>query len=185
LAVTLTPISARRYGAIHHEGFHLAVPDVAALPAATLSPAVKTRSRLHWYLADRLAAEAYSGAVAVLADGAGGLTETNLGNLFVVSGGSVRTPPADHVLPGLSRRFLIGLAESVGIPVVEAPIFPKDLLKADEAFVTSSVICVAPVTKFEGVEIGNGQAGPLTTRLLDEWSRRVGVSIAEQFLAAQ
>lgn len=183
LAITLTPISSRNYGPIHEAGFHLAVPPVAALPVATLPRSLKTRSRLHWHVADRLAAERHPGAVAVLADADGALTETNLGNLFLVRSGELVTPPAERVLPGISRAYVIELAEELGVSVTEADISPDDLRGADEAFVTSSVICLAPVTRFEGRAVASGGRGPVTSRLLGAWSDRVGADIATQLSA--
>ena len=57
-------------------------------------------------------------------------------------------------------------------------------MNADEAMLTSTPYCLAPVTKINGAPIGSGQVqGPVFRRLMQAWSQRVGVDIIEQILA--
>jgi branched-chain amino acid aminotransferase len=37
-----------------------------------------------------------------------------------------------------------------------------------------------PATRFNGLTVGDGRVGPVTRRLLEAWSRRVGLDIAAQ-----
>ena len=69
---------------------------------------------------------------------------------------------------------------SLGNPVVEADIEPYDVRAADEAWFTSTTICMVPVTRFDFRPIGNGHPGPVYRQLLDAWSAEVGVDIAGQ-----
>ena len=72
------------------------------------------------------------------------------------------------------------LASSLGIPVHEADIEPYDVREADEAWWTSTTVCMMPVTLFNFQPIGDGKPGPIYLRLLDAWSKEVGVNIPAQ-----
>ncbi len=43
---------------------------------------------------------------------------------------------------------------------------PDDLRRADEVFLTSSVRSVLPVTRVDGLALGDGKAGAVTRRLM-------------------
>ena len=57
----------------------------------------------------------------------------------------------------------MGQRESGSDPV-EARLTREDLAAADEAFLSSSVAGVLPVTRFDGTPIGTGEPGPWTRR---------------------
>jgi branched-subunit amino acid aminotransferase/4-amino-4-deoxychorismate lyase len=50
--------------------------------------------------------------------------------------------------------------------VKEKSFFPKELVAADEAFISSSIREIAPVVTVDGVPIGTGRPGALTLTLL-------------------
>ena len=52
--------------------------------------------------------------------------------------------------------------------------------EADEAWFTSTTICMVPITRFNFQAVGDGQVGPVYRRLLAAWSEEVGVDIAAQ-----
>jgi branched-chain amino acid aminotransferase len=74
----------------------------------------------------------------------------------------------------------MALARKDGMDVIERNIEPYDVINADEAFYTSTAFSMMACTKFEGSPIGDGKMGPLTKRLLDNWSHDVGVDIVSQ-----
>ena len=75
---------------------------------------------------------------------------------------------------------MLELATELGIPTVETHLQSYDLATADEVFFTSTPYCIMPATRFNGLTVGDGKVGPVTRRLLDAWSRRVGVDIVGQ-----
>ena len=105
-------------------------------------------------------------------------------NIFVVRGGEILTPREKFVLPGVSRQAVIELARAEGIPLVETDIDLYDAYNADEAFLTSTSLCICPVTKLNGVAIGpEGQVwGPVTQRLADAYQRLVDYDFVGQYL---
>jgi D-alanine transaminase len=68
------------------------------------------------------------------------------------------------VLPGTTRGWLLRWAVAAGLTPTEALLTSRDLVEADEAFVSSSVAGVLPVTRFDGHAIGPGLPGPWTER---------------------
>jgi branched-chain amino acid aminotransferase len=74
------------------------------------------------------------------------------------------------------------LAATLGIPFVERDSQTYHAVNADEAFLTSTPYCLMPVTKINGLAIGDGKPGPIFRRLLDAWSQLVGVDIQRQIV---
>jgi branched-chain amino acid aminotransferase len=56
-------------------------------------------------------------------------------------------------------------------------------MNADEAFLASTPYCLMPVTKINGVPVGDGKPGPLFRRLISAWSELVGLDIQAQIQA--
>lgn len=83
------------------------------------------------------AAEGYDDCL--LLNERGELAECTSANIFAVRKGELLTPPLDSgALPGVSRKHLLQLAITAGIPVRETALLPADLATADEVFISSS-----------------------------------------------
>lgn len=77
------------------------------------------------------------------------------GNLFMLMENKLITPPiTEGCLNGIMRKQVIHLAKQLEIEVVEEPISPFDLQKADELFITNVIIGIQPVTKYRRKEFG-------------------------------
>ena len=62
---------------------------------------------------------------------------------------------------------------------------PNDLASADEVILTSTPMCLLPVTRFNGKTIGTGLPGEIFHQLLAAWNQMAGLDIvrqAEQFM---
>src|SRR4029079_19785550 len=68
------------------------------------------------------------------------------------------------ILPGTTRSWLLAWGERVGTRALEGLLTRADLIAADEAFLSSSVAGILPVTRFEGAPIGDGTPGNWTLR---------------------
>ena len=88
------------------------------------------------------------------------------------------------MLPGVSRQTVIDLAKPGRPAVREADIDLYDAYNAREVFLTSTSLCICPVTKVNGIEIGpKGQVwGPVTQRLADAYQRLVDHDFVGQYL---
>ncbi len=90
------------------------------------------------------------------------------------------TPRLDGVLPGISQLTLFEIADELGVPRSEDDLTPEEFAAADEAFFTSTSICMLPMVSLDGRPLGAGGPGPLCNQILTAWGARVGVDIAEQ-----
>ena len=72
------------------------------------------------------------------------------GNLFILMGNKLITPPiSEGCLNGIMRKQIISLAKQIdSVEVIEAAISPFDLQKADELFITNVIIGIQPITKY-------------------------------------
>lgn len=106
---------------------------------------------------------------AILCNAEGQVAEGSTSNLFLVIDGRVCTPSiASGLLAGITRDLVIRLLDTrLGLQVVERAVQGDELARADELFLTSSIRGVMPVTKLDGVAVGDGTAGPLTRRVID------------------
>nr|WP_299172657.1 aminotransferase class IV [uncultured Allomuricauda sp.] len=76
------------------------------------------------------------------------------GNLFLVKDGKVKTPPLnDGCLDGIVRKKLLEILTSLEeTDVTEESISPFELQKADELFITNSILGIVPITKYRKKE---------------------------------
>jgi branched-subunit amino acid aminotransferase/4-amino-4-deoxychorismate lyase len=104
----------------------------------------------------------------LLLDGPGGcVTESAVGNLLVVRGGAVSTPPVGTVLDGISLGVARELCDALGVPFAERPLTPADCRAADEMMLVGTGFGLAGVRSFDGMAIPF--PGPLTRRLRPAW----------------
>ena len=97
----------------------------------------------------------------------GHVTEGTSNTAFIVLDENrlITRPLSNAVLPGITRRTILKLAET-GAITVEERLFTVDEAKgASEAFLTSASSFVMPIVEIDGAMIGGGQPGPVTRKL--------------------
>ncbi|RXG11304.1 branched-chain amino acid aminotransferase [Leeuwenhoekiella aestuarii] len=89
------------------------------------------------------------------------------GNLFLVKGSVIKTPPLeDGCLRGIMRKQLIEILKKLeNFTIEEASISPFELQKADELLVTNSIIGIQPITKYRKKTYANNVAKELLGKL--------------------
>ncbi len=102
---------------------------------------------------------------ALLLDAEGYVMEGSGENIFIVRDGTVYTPDLTSALDGITRKTVMGLADGLGIQVVEKRITRDEVYIADEAFFTGTAAEVTPIREVDGRSIGKGTRGPITERL--------------------
>ncbi len=95
----------------------------------------------------------------------GQVLEASTSNFFMVKNKTLFTPK-NEVLEGVTRKLVIKLAKENKIKVVEKNITLKEVLEADECFVTATDKEVLPVVKIDNQIIGAGYPGEQTKKLL-------------------
>ena len=89
------------------------------------------------------------------------------GNLFMLTENKLITPPiSEGCLNGVMRKQIIAIAKKMdSVTVLESPISPFDLQKADELFITNCIIGIQPITKYRKKEFEVRMAKQLIEKL--------------------
>jgi branched-chain amino acid aminotransferase len=168
IAIQAWPVVAPRPDHLAN-GLHLVASAVRRDPRNPLAT-LKTTSRADYVYA-RLEARRAGADDALFLTIDERLSEGTTANIFLVRRSAedglleLATPSLDcAILPGTTRSWLLAWGPRVGLRPVEGWLTGSDLTAADEAFLSSSVAGVLPVTRFDGAPIGNGAPGPWTLR---------------------
>lgn len=180
--VECVPLPLRARAALYRDGIRIMTPSVRRTPPAALSSRVKTQNYLNLVAADLEVKAQDPEAWAVLLDLAGNLTEGLGSNIFLVQDGALATPREQMVLSGISRETVIDLARDLGLTVVEKDLDLYDAYNADEAFLTSTSLCVCPISSVNGAPIGGAIPGPVTRQLGEAYARLVDFDFVGQYL---
>lgn len=176
----LSFIPFRRLQKWYAEGCQLATTPFRNMPPECLPPELKSRNRLHYWLAERAAAK-NSGDLPLLLDIEGHVAESSIANvLMVAKGGTVVTPRLSRILPGVSLAITLELCRSVGIEVREDDFDVDALYRAHEVLLSGTTGCLWPAVKLDGRNIGSGRPGPMFRRLAELWKNRIGTDFIGQ-----
>jgi len=148
--VECTPLPFKARASLFRDGIEVVVPSFRRVPPESLSPRAKTHNYLNLIMADMEAKAQTPDAWAILLDGDGNLTEGMGSNVFLVENGKLLTPKIQKVLGGISRQTVMELADELAIPCEEKDLDLFDAYNADEAFITSTSLCLCPVRSIGG-----------------------------------
>jgi branched-chain amino acid aminotransferase len=173
-----------RRASLYQTGIRIATPSVPRVPPRFISPRAKTHNYLNLILGELEVQGADPDAWAVLLDEQGNLTEGRGANVFLIKEGVVATPRGQFVLEGITRGIVLELAAGLRLPVQERDLDLFDAYTADEAFLTSTSLCICPISSFNGSQINGGQVpGPVTRQLMAAFSDLAGMDYVGQYLA--
>jgi branched-chain amino acid aminotransferase len=142
-----------------------------ARPAPNTAPTNSKASGLYQICTlSKHAAEAAGYQDALMLDWRGQLAEATGANLFLVIDGEIHTPTPDCFLNGITRRTVIDLARQRQYKVIERAMWPADLGKAQEVFLTGTAAEVTPVGQ---IAEHNYTPGVVTKSLMDDYSALV------------
>ncbi len=156
--------------ALYRQGVKLVVSSIRRDPDGVLG-----RHKLGSYVPSLLARrEAHDeGAYeAIIRDTDGNFLECACSNLFAVVDGVVITPDiTENLLPGVTRETVLQCASDLALSVELATLTESLLGRAEEMFITNSVIELAPVSKL--VDMVLSAPGPVTTALMAAYREKV------------
>lgn len=101
-----------------------------------------------------------------------GISECSRMNFFIVKPNQTIVTTAQHVLEGITRKYILKVAEP-HYNIEIRPIQLEELKTAQEAFVTSSTKGTLAVSHIDGNIIGDGKTGPITHHLLTLYDAHV------------
>ncbi|HKB00578.1 MAG TPA: aminotransferase class IV [Gemmataceae bacterium] len=167
-----SPLDLRPFARQSREGARL-FPMSAGLG---VDPRVKHRSRLPWWIARQqiLTHDPLSEPLFV-ETGSDAVLETPTANVLAVLDGTVVSPPRSRILGGVSLGVVEDLCRQLGLPFAEHPITLPDLARAAEVLLANTTYCLAGVSRIADWPVPF--PGPILNRLLDAWSKCVGVDI--------
>ena len=103
---------------------------------------------------------------AIMLNNRGHVAEGSAENIFVIKNGKITTPPLSaDILNGITRNSAIQMIKASGKKINEKNITVKNLLAADEIFMTGTAAEVKSVTRVNRTKIGSGKIGPITREL--------------------
>lgn len=96
----------------------------------------------------------------------GFVTEGTSNNAYIVVNNKIITRElSNDILHGITRNSVLRYAEEAQMEIEERPFSVKEVLAADEAFITSASTFVMPVVEIDGEPIGEGRPGRVSRRL--------------------
>ena len=96
----------------------------------------------------------------------GFVTEGSHTSVFAVRSGKVIVSPSSKaVLPGITKKQVIELCQGANIGMQEGKLKASELSDIEELFITATPEEIIAIVEVDGVKIGNGHPGPVTTRL--------------------
>ena len=94
------------------------------------------------------------------------VTEAAHSNVWIVIGKKIITHPANkEILKGVTRTVLKKIINSLNLKLIEREFSIKELMKAEEVFITSSGSLVTPITQVDKIKINKGKIGAITKSL--------------------
>ncbi|NUP12754.1 MAG: branched-chain-amino acid aminotransferase [Polyangiaceae bacterium] len=106
----------------------------------------------------------------------GHVIEGTTTNVFAIYGTRLVTPPTtETILPGITRGLVLEVAASAGFTVEERRMVPADFATADEAFITSSIRELLPISSIDGKPIAKGSPWPGVRRLHEAFRAKNGL----------
>lgn len=99
----------------------------------------------------------------------GNVSEGSAENIFLVSDGALITPsPSENILLGITRDTVIKIAQrELGIVTYERQVDRTELYNADEVFLVGTGAQIAPVIEIDRRSVGDGNIGPISSKLQD------------------
>src|SRR5262249_52471624 len=164
-------ISAFSWGAYYEQKAIKVVTSRWKRPSPESSPAGSKAAGLYIICTlakDEALAAGYQDAL--MHDYKGRLSEATGANLFLVLNGELHTPTTETILNGITRQTVMELARKRGLKVIEREIYPDELAKATEVFLTGTAVEVQPVSAIDKLTF---EVGPVTQQLMADYSALV------------
>ena len=162
---------------LYEKGVRLLTASVRRNEASVTSR-VKSLNYLDNIMA-RIEAQRRGAADGLILNTSGMVASAVVSNIFMIKGKRLITPSLDSgILPGVTRKIVLSLALKLGLSPVEKRVRPQELLSADEAFLTNTLMEVMPVARIDNKLIGTGSPGPVTKSIHEKYRDFVRRKIA-------
>lgn len=138
----------------------------------SVDPAIKSLNFLNNILA-KIEAKERGSYEAIMLNYSGYVAEGTISNIFFVKKGILYTPEVSvGILNGITRMAIIGIAEELGIKVLEGKFRPARIYGADEVFISNTTMELMPISKADDIKI-KGSPGRVTKAIHNEYKSKV------------
>ncbi len=101
----------------------------------------------------------------------GKVTEGTSSNIWIIKRNNLITHPANSdILKGVTRTSLLKIIKKTNLKIVEKQFTLKQLINADEVFLTSSGSFITPILKIDNKKINYGKIGNITLKLAEMYT---------------
>lgn len=181
--IHVQPLLLRARASLFRDGIKMLVSPIRRTPPEAQSPRAKMTNYINPTLAEISVKAQSPDAWPAMLDINGRLNEGTGQNMFLVRDGELLTPRGEMVLEGVSRQTVFELAAACGIKAREADLDLYDAYTADEAFLSSTSLCICPVRSIDSRTFANEAIpGPVTRRLMDAYKKLLGFDYEQQYL---
>ena len=102
----------------------------------------------------------------------GKVTEGTSSNIWIIKKNKLITHPANsNILKGVTRTSLLKIINKTSLKLVQQSFTYRELLNADEVFLTSSGSFITPILKIDKTKINKGKIGKITLKLAEMYSK--------------
>lgn len=103
------------------------------------------------------------------------VTEATHSNVLAVKDRTIFThPDSNLILPGITKKVVLGICHENRIAVVEEGISGTDLIQMDEVMIVGTSSEITPVVQVDDAKIGDGRPGPVTRLIQNKFFELVG-----------
>lgn len=103
------------------------------------------------------------------------IDECGAANFFGIKNNTYITPESTSVLPSITNKSLIKLAESFGLKIERRQVPEEELLEFEEAGACGTAAVISPIERIDDIENGksyviskDGKPGPVSTKLYNK-----------------
>ncbi len=148
---------------LYRNGFKTIIVKIRANERSPLSR-IKSMNFLPHLLA-KMEAKSKGVDEGIVLNTEGFVAEGTSSNIFLVKDKSLITPSEEcGILPGITRKAILELSPKLGLSFYEKKFPPGEMMKADEAFLTNSLMEIMPLSSIDGTPIGDGRPGRITRK---------------------
>lgn len=106
------------------------------------------------------------------------VTEGSISNIFIIKDHVLQTPPlSTGVLDGITREVVLEIVSALDLPCRCRAFKTAELMSADEAFMTNSLMEIMPLIRVDGQAVGTGDPGPVTVDLMRAYREKVDMEL--------
>jgi branched-chain amino acid aminotransferase len=177
-----TPIAVWRWRYALEHGLHLTSVSVPELPLLAAPRELKSRSRMHYWLAEQAGCRIAPDSLPLLAGTDGQVAGCSIGSVALIDRQSraIRVPLPEQELKGVTLGLMAPLIESLGYQIVHQSLTARDVATADEIIFFSTPVFALPVGRFDGQPAGAGCQGEFWLQFVSALTEQLGMDPWQQ-----